>query len=585
MYSYRNNPDIAEKWISKTIEVAKAAGDNRFIAAALFQFGNYYLHIGSYQLAKDYYTQSIAPMEGNQSGLSMIHENLALIAHHQNDVKACMDNFKIAFNCLKKIDATEQQQYGLNSNYATALANFGMYEESLKIRLEMINSLDENDQSHYNPLAFTYQGLADIYRFLNKPKKALEYSKLNLHLRKKQSNQFQQSLAHLVLADAYVQNKQSDLATKEIKKGIALCEKMNDKVNLGKCYFQLANILFTEQKFKEALQYTTNAIALHEQTDYEVSMVLMHLLITEINLEFNDIDAAHQSINKAFEYLKHNEILAESKKANYLMSVVKYKTGDYKAAFEYANKEKEFIEKITKKENSKLMANMDAKYETAKKEQEAQQLKLDKVTFQQKALRAQMNPHFIFNSLNSIQKFISAKEHKSASIFLASFSKLMRQILENSDEEFNALDDVITFLEEYLRLEQMRFEHNFTFQITVDDEVEEDIMKIPSMIIQPYVENAILHGINAMNDGRINVDFAMFNDDTILCVITDNGKGLEQSKKLVKKKNHKSMGTRITKDRIKALAAKYNKKVKVESIDLYESGKKGTQVKIYLPIL
>jgi sensor histidine kinase YesM len=204
-----------------------------------------------------------------------------------------------------------------------------------------------------------------------------------------------------------------------------------------------------------------------------------------------------------------------------------------------------------------------------------------------------MNPHFIYNALNSIQNFITSNDPSTASRYLAKFAKLMRQSLEYSDEEIISLEKELEFLEDYLFINQrLRFEDRLSYKIIVDDEIEEDILGVPTMIVQPYVENALEHGLRSRKDGIITVHFKLQDEDTICCVVEDNGIGRKQALALQEndpnRVNYRSRGTQITEKRLELLRQTKEKEVHVRTIDLEDPETKiakGTRVEILIPIV
>lgn len=206
-----------------------------------------------------------------------------------------------------------------------------------------------------------------------------------------------------------------------------------------------------------------------------------------------------------------------------------------------------------------------------------------------KALRGQMNPHFIFNSINSIQYYVLNKSPGEAYSYLAKFSSLMRQILQNSRFSFIPLDQELQSLETYLELEKLRLDGNLDYSITLDQSLRGAQVMIPSMIIQPYVENAILHGLTPLQDVRPHLSITMEQTENhIYCVVQDNGIGREQSRILnsLRRSRHESTGMSVTRQRLEMLNRRFKDKVSVAIADLKdEQGKAcGTRVAIYIPI-
>ena len=197
-----------------------------------------------------------------------------------------------------------------------------------------------------------------------------------------------------------------------------------------------------------------------------------------------------------------------------------------------------------------------------------------------------MNPHFVFNCLGSISSFIVQNGTDSAIKYLSKFSKLMRLTLEYSKESLIPIDKEIESLQNYLELEQLRFNQKFDFNIAKSSEIEDD-MALPPLLLQPFVENAIIHGLIPKSDkGTINIDFSVENNN-LICAITDDGIGFMKSQEL--KENlvamHKSMALDITRKRLEMMEAYTSKTANVNIKEIIENGKvTGTKVVLKLPI-
>lgn len=209
-----------------------------------------------------------------------------------------------------------------------------------------------------------------------------------------------------------------------------------------------------------------------------------------------------------------------------------------------------------------------------------------KVLFSElQVLRSQMNPHFIFNTLNSIQSFITKNESKDAVIYLSKFAKLMRATLANTKKQRISLKDEIETLGLYLELEQLRLNHKFTYQIIVDDKIDVQYEQVPSMLIQPYVENAIWHGISHLEgNGIIRVQFLLEKENLIKCVVEDNGVGREEAMKK-KQSSSTSFGMSITKERIELLNSIGGNELTLKINDLTINNQPaGTRIELFIPI-
>jgi len=204
-------------------------------------------------------------------------------------------------------------------------------------------------------------------------------------------------------------------------------------------------------------------------------------------------------------------------------------------------------------------------------------------------LRQQMNPHFIFNTLNSIQYYMYQHDKLATNNYLTKFSSLMRKVLDNSQHTSIPLSDELGALNLYLELESIRFKDKFEYQITLDDEIDPLIHKVPTMLIQPYVENSISHGlIPKEGKGFVKIELSL-KDDHILCIIEDNGIGREAAKgrNLKREGNHNSLGTQITKSRLELVNELYGTSLLTFYTDLMdENGEPaGTRVEIHIPLI
>ncbi len=221
------------------------------------------------------------------------------------------------------------------------------------------------------------------------------------------------------------------------------------------------------------------------------------------------------------------------------------------------------------------------------REKEKTELNKKIANIESQALRAQMNPHFIFNTLASIQDYIQSNDTDSALRYLTKFAQLMRKIMENSKQQLITIAEEMDALKLYLELEVMRFKKKFEYHIDIAPDIDKNYEQIPSMLIQPYVENAIKHGLLPKEGGgKLEITLRK-QDDTILCIIEDNGVGRKKSLELKSNRvqQHKSMGMTITQERLSVLNSSLKSNIFVEIMDMYENGEpSGTKVKLIIPL-
>ena len=358
--------------------------------------------------------------------------------------------------------------------------------------------------------------------------------------------------------------------------------------NLGYCYFE-------KKAYKEALALYDRAEHFYKEKSDE-DYYNFSIIESWRGRLFEDIGETQKALlhySQAYDYASQIEDYKQLSGICKDMAAIYAEEEDFKNAYEFHLLADKFNEQSTEQINKRKQLELEVKYEAAKKKQEAELLKLQATKLQLKALRAQMNPHFMYNALNSIQNYITSNEITYAAKYLAKFAKLMRQSLDNSDLEIISLEKEIEFLGDYLYInEKLRFEDRLKYEIKVDDEIEEDILGVPTMIVQPYVENAIEHGLRTKKDGLVKVYFSLLDDDTILCIVQDNGIGRDRARQLrmqdAEYQNHRSKGTAITEERLQILHNSKEKSVFVNTVDLKdeESGEAlGTRVEIKIPIV
>jgi len=217
-----------------------------------------------------------------------------------------------------------------------------------------------------------------------------------------------------------------------------------------------------------------------------------------------------------------------------------------------------------------------------------QSFEKEKIEIQMQALSSQMNPHFIFNCMNSIQHSIVTNNTEKASTMLHDFASLIRMVLENSSQPDITLENEITLLETYLKLEQIRTNYSFDYEIQVNNGIAADFIKIPTMMLQPFLENAIWHGFKSISyKGKINIDFLLI-DNSIRCTIKDNGIGRENTQKETTTITKKSLAIQIIQNRINLINQTLtDTKASLNIIDMTDENKNptGTKVVIDLPVL
>jgi len=243
--------------------------------------------------------------------------------------------------------------------------------------------------------------------------------------------------------------------------------------------------------------------------------------------------------------------------------------------------------KLMDETRATAVAEMQAKYEAEKREAALREARLQQTESELKAIKAQMNPHFIFNALNSIQEIFFLGDKRLANKHLSRFSQLMRSILKASGKKAITLQEEIEMLTEYLTLEALRFGQSFSFSITLTDEIDPYTLDVPPMIIQPFVENSVKHGLlHKEGDQQLSIHIQLKNDDLLQVIIQDNGVGRAASANINKHRSHQSFATSATQKRFDMLNLDRERQFGFTYTDLQlETGEaSGTLVVIDIPI-
>ena len=244
---------------------------------------------------------------------------------------------------------------------------------------------------------------------------------------------------------------------------------------------------------------------------------------------------------------------------------------------------------ILERKNEKQKLEHELELQRLESSETKTQLQQQATELEMQALRAQMNPHFIFNSLNSINRFILEKNSPQASEYLTKFSRLMRMILQNSQASLISMESELESLELYLNLEVLRFDNHFDYKISVADDLDLSELKVPPLIIQPYVENAIWHGLMHKEEkGQLDIEVSQ-EDNYLYVKVIDNGIGRRKAAELASKSatKHKSMGLKITADRIAMMRHAHSDESVIKINDLVEPDgcAAGTEVIIKIPVI
>jgi two-component system, LytTR family, sensor kinase len=373
-----------------------------------------------------------------------------------------------------------------------------------------------------------------------------------------------------------------------IKDDISQSARAHATANLGYCHY-------LGGRYEEALDHYNRAEQIYrrsKETDYENLSVVSHWK----GILFDAIGKPKRAEKRLLDALNLANLAKDTRQQAIVCRDIAgfyADRNDFRMAYDYEVFHSKFMRKYYEETNKIKVDELEFKYEADRRRKEAEMLRLQATGLQLKALRAQMNPHFMFNALNSIQHHIQSEDRELAAMYLAKFAKLMRSSLEYSELEIISLENEIEFLGDYLTINQkLRFDGKLDFSIIVDEDIEDDITGVPTMIVQPYIENAIEHGIRPKKGGFIKIEFKLVDDDSILCIIEDNGIGRARAREFQERDNyhlrHKSRGVSITERRLEILHSTRKDTFSTQTIDLYDplsNEALGTRVEVQIPIV
>jgi len=396
------------------------------------------------------------------------------------------------------------------------------------------------------------------------------------------------------LAKIYIGTKEYVKATEILLKALENHKHSSSLLHEMEVLALLPKTYLGKNDLPNALQYANELINLSEKLGSKPKLRDGYQLLAEIYEKKGDKDKAN------LYYRKYSELKDELKTDEFKQKLQLYKA-------EEREKQKQSSIEQLKKEKRWLTSGIimlaisiasffgfiwvQRKYSTKKRLLQENAIALKQAederriaSLEMMSLRSQMNPHFIFNCLNSINRFVLRNDTEAASGYLTKFSKLMRMVLENSKQVLIPLEEEVKCLELYIQMEQFRCKNSFTYYVKYHDGVNTEEAMIPPLLLQPFVENAIWHGVNPKeSDGRIGIEFFQ-TEETLYCVIKDNGIGRRKASELRSQlsEHHKSMGLQITKERLAILGEDDSKGSPVEIEDLYddEGDASGTKVTI-----
>lgn len=538
---------------TKKLKKAVDTKDESSQADSYYNIGESFFNNGNFQKSEEYYTKAknIYEKLNDKPNIEKASRKLAQSQEKQNKISPAISNYNRA------AEVSYSKSRALNSNDVTRLSvnSAEAKEEAIQNNIQ----LNEKEKDKGGELAANYTQMADINIQQNDIPKA-EVNLTNAYKISKKEAPQQALEINQKLTDFYVENKNFDKAI-EAKKTVLKEDfvKENSKKQVEQIQ-ELADIYIKKNDPKEAIDLLKKS--------YGIALEKGHTLeaqksVKKLDSLYNVSENTDASVKLYRDFLgKLPDLVSKDK------SLVDEKIlEDTEQRIAQLEKEKQLKDELIRKKNVfnyslifaliVLIGLIIFIFRTLKKVQ----IKNKKIALQ--SLRREMNPHFIFNSLNSVNHFIATNNELEANQYLTKFSKLMRGVMENSTEDFIPFQQELDLLQNYLALEKTRFADKFDYEIHVDESLNTQSLKVPGMLVQPFLENAIWHGLRyRTTKGFLNLSFEKENEQ-LKITVEDNGIGIEESKKqkTEHQKARKGRGMKNTLERIDLLNDLYKKEI------------------------
>ncbi len=498
----------------------------------------------------------------------------------------------------------------------TIYASLGVYDKAIDKHLQSMNSLEKvkaNPQKKILGKATVYNNLAICYTRMHMFDKSIAANKKAVALFQQMGDDRMLAGAYINLSSAYMDSGDLKLAESTIDESYELAKKSEYVIAYLYYFSNKGNIRNQQKRYSEAIVFYNEGLQLAKKLGAadmvaEITIALgecyyyggqyakarehlesgldMARKIDLGSLKYQTLGILAETYNhlkiydrayttyKDFAQLR-DSVIGSEKKEEIARKEVQFEADKKQAAAE-AEIERQKVIRYGTIGGSVLLLFSGAFAFSGYRRRQTSEHRAAVANLRTRVLRLQMNPHFIFNSLNSISDYIGRNDIKAADYYLAKFSKLMRGTLENSDETEIPLSDELKMLELYMQLESARLNQKFTYEIRIDPDIDPETIMVPPLILQPFVENSIWHGMtDNQGPGKIIIE-ATRRNDMLQCVVEDNGSG----RKANAKKDGKSYGMKITKDRIELLNKMQHANASVHLVDL----EKGMRAEVLLPL-
>tara|TARA_R110002012_G_scaffold291564_1_gene486142 strand:+ start:174042 stop:175997 length:1956 start_codon:yes stop_codon:yes gene_type:complete len=564
---------------------------------ALNALGTYFRNISDYDQAINIYSKALAIAKRAENlEMEVISLNMLGVVYRRMDaIRSALDYHKQALDLaenapnqtleLERCIAVSQNSMG---NIYTALKQYDLalvqFYKSLAIEEEIGNKLG---------LAINNHNIGYAKEKTGSYSEALEYYKKSLEYNYEIESEIGIVICFNSIGKIYIHQNKFEEANPIIAEALERAIQVNDQFYIAISYVNYGLSELKLNRLESARTHLYKGLDIAKQFNLKSSEIEAYKYLSEIYEQSSNYADALEHYQK---FVKLDEILANERNVQYVNDLIinydtEEKTNQIK---ELANENEIVLLRLEKNKRTLFLSLLGSSlvfiilYVLYRQRQLKNEKKI--LTLEQEMLRNQMNPHFIFNSLNSIKLYIINNEKENAVYYLNKFSKLIRKILIASTEKEISLADEIENMSLYMKIENIRFSNEIDYQEIIDPSLNIASIKVPSLILQPFLENAIWHGLSAKTQSKkIELVAKQSNHTHVVITITDNGIGRVAAGKIKSENKIKrqSVGLNITKARLENFSKDFNEDYSIKIIDLYDENKiaSGTQVVLNIPIL
>jgi len=541
---------------------------------------------------------------------------------------------KFALETAKRAKSIEFEVFSLNMlgvDYRKMDANRTALDYNQEA-LELADSVEEPNLGLLRSTAVSLNSMGNIYLLLKQYDLAIERFKKSQEIERSIDNQLGLAINYQNIGYAKDAQGKIEEALEYFEKSIAINNKITNTFGKIICNSSIANIYIKQNKSQKAIHLLNSNYNDVVKIGNKEFLSYHFLNLGWAQSKLNRFEEAEKNLKKGLEISKKYEFDSSLSYAYSHLSELYQNKKEYKKALEYYKLSEEFDAKVSNERNIQYVNDLIIKYDSERqnneikslaKQNEIAQLQLLKnrniwiiivvsfflliavlyflyrqrllekqkriLTLEQDVLRTQMNPHFIFNALNSIKHYIINNEQKNAVHYLNKFSKLVRKILESSSVKEVSLEEELETMDLYMNIENIRFSNEISYTINVDENLDLQNIKVPPLVLQPFLENALWHGLSSKKgDKKIKLSVFKPSADFIQIDIEDNGIGRKASAKIKSNKviNRKSIGIDLTKERLQNFIKDFQNPFSLIFNDLFDDEKKpkGTKVALKIPI-